>query len=272
MSHKPRTGPLTLMGALACICAPALAAAPSIHIGVSPSLGNVMVDLVGTFQSYWYDKGIYYDVAVTTDTNENLKTAVAGGGGLWNQYDLVLMDDSDVIADLTKNYASYVQGPPFVFARDQIDHLHHVAAAQLVMRRQLERVDIVDPHQAVAGRRQMVAEHSAALRMEEQAAVGLGEASGFRRKTAGGAARLLDLARPEHVAGGAALHERVPERGNALCRGPHRTAEPRLSEIMGGADPDRSAARSWRSVRRSRQQTRRLELGLDADWGTRHKR
>ena len=58
----------------------------------------------------------------------------------------------------------------------------------------------------------------------------------------------------------------------ALCRGPHRTAEPGISETLGGADADRTASRPRRCLPRSRQQPRRLELGADADGRARDQR
>ena len=62
-----------------------------------------------------------------------------------------------------------------------------------------------------------------------------------------------------------ALHEPVSQWRGAVCRGPFRAAEPRLSEIVGGADPDRPPAAARRGLPRSRQQPRRLELGVAAD-------
>ena len=52
---------------------------------------------------------------------------------------------------------------------------------------------------------------------------------------------LLDA---EHRARGSPLHEPLSERRSALCRGPHRSAEPGLSETLGGVDRDRRAARA----------------------------
>ena len=67
-------------------------------------------------------------------------------------------------------------------------------------------------------------------------------------------------------AGVAALHEPVSERRSALCRGPFRAAEPRLSEIVGSADLDRLPAGSpARLCLDLGSEPRRLELGVAAD-------
>jgi hypothetical protein len=52
-----------------------------------------------------------------------------------------------------------------------------------------------------------------------------------------------------------------------LCRRSQRAAEPRLPQTLGSVDPNRPSARARRKVSRSRQQPRRLELGLAAIGG-----
>src|SRR6202022_3890722 len=70
---------------------------------------------------------------------------------------------------------------------------------------------------------------------------GVGQAAGVRDAGPGLAARLLDPPRREYAARGAALHEPISEWRVALCRRPHRSAKPGLSQIMGSADRDWSA-------------------------------
>ncbi|MBS0447233.1 MAG: hypothetical protein JSR59_14940 [Proteobacteria bacterium] len=118
-----KTGLVTLaaVAGAAILCSTtSMAANTKIRIGAPVSLGNALVDLVGSFQAYYYLQGITYDVSVTIDSNQNLKAAVTGSKGP-DPYDLILTDDSELIHDLVTHHSSSVQGPPFVFARDQLD-------------------------------------------------------------------------------------------------------------------------------------------------------
>jgi molybdate transport system substrate-binding protein len=105
--------------ALAMSQTPAQAATITINVGASQSFANTLVDVIGTFQAYYFASNISYNVAVTVDTNANLKAAIVGT--TTPAYDLILTDDSSLIADLTTNYSGYVQGLPFVFAHDRLD-------------------------------------------------------------------------------------------------------------------------------------------------------
>src|SRR5207248_2861981 len=73
------------------------------------------------------------------------------------------------------------------------------------------------------------------------------------------------LARPRDDACRTALHKPLSQRRGPLRRGSQRAAEPRLSEAVGGAEPDRAAAGPGRDLSRSRIEPRRLELGIAAD-------
>src|SRR5207302_8626827 len=80
------------------------------------------------------------------------------------------------------------------------------------------------------------------------AAQDLGKAARLRSRTARGTARLMDLARRRDGAGGAALHQPLPQWRGRFCRRSRRTAEPRLSEALGGADSARVPPRAMRDI------------------------
>lgn len=98
----------------------AQAATITIKVGASPSLANALVDLIGTFQGYYFDNAVSYNVAVTVDSNANLKAAVLAGGTP-SPFDLILTDDSDLVAEFFRSYSAYVEGTPLPFAYDHID-------------------------------------------------------------------------------------------------------------------------------------------------------
>lgn len=122
MLRKAKILAASLTAALAFMYPTAQAATITINVGASQSLANALVDIIGTFQSYYFslDASVSYNVSVTVDSNDNLKSAVVAGGGA-APYDLILTDDSDLVGDLTKNYSAYLEGVPFIFARDRID-------------------------------------------------------------------------------------------------------------------------------------------------------
>ena len=118
-----RSARLFAAGALAAAAAatslPASAATISITVGASPSIANALVDLIGTFQSYYFDQGVSYNIAVTVDTNANLKAAAVGGAT--PAFDLILTDDAALGADLAAHYSAYLQAAPLSFATDRLD-------------------------------------------------------------------------------------------------------------------------------------------------------
>lgn len=108
-----------LVAAAATAPLPALAATITINVGASPSIANALVDLIGTFQAYYFDQGVSYNIAVTVDTNANLKAAALGGAT--PALDLILTDDTALGADLAANSSAYLQGLPLSFATDRLD-------------------------------------------------------------------------------------------------------------------------------------------------------
>jgi len=96
------------------------AATITIRIGASPSLASALVDVIGTFQAYYFASNISYNIAVTVDSNQNLKAAVTAGQTS-SSYDLILTDDIELSKDLTQNYPGFVEGLPFTFAYDRLD-------------------------------------------------------------------------------------------------------------------------------------------------------
>jgi molybdate transport system substrate-binding protein len=105
--------------AVAAVCGgTAQAATTTITVGASPSIANALVDLIGGFQAFSFASGLSYNIAVTVDTNQNLEAGIISSAT--PAFDLLLTDDVTTIADLTKNYAGYVQGAPFVFGYDTL--------------------------------------------------------------------------------------------------------------------------------------------------------
>lgn len=120
MLGKAKKFALYAASALAMMHAPAHAATITIKVGASPSLASSLVDVIGTFQAYYFGSNISYNVAVTVDSNENLKAAIVDGGQS-GPYDLILTDDSDVTDLLANSYPALVEDLPFTFAYDRID-------------------------------------------------------------------------------------------------------------------------------------------------------
>lgn len=105
--------------AAALACGSASAQTITINVGASPTLANSLVDLIGSFQSYYFGQAISYNIAVTVDSNENLKAAVINSTGT-PPFDMLLTDDAALGEDLTVNFPSLVEGTPTTFAQDAL--------------------------------------------------------------------------------------------------------------------------------------------------------
>lgn len=95
-------------------------AASTITIGVAPSFADTLNDIIGAFQDYYVTNGnLTYNVVVTIDSAENLKSNIINGGTS-GPYDLFLSSDALAPLDLYFNHSALVSGNAFPYAKGSL--------------------------------------------------------------------------------------------------------------------------------------------------------
>ncbi|ACK51585.1 hypothetical protein Msil_2663 [Methylocella silvestris BL2] len=114
LSREVKKLALGVSTALALLYSPAHAT--TIRIGATPSFSDALNDIIASFQNYYIINGnLTYNVVVTTDTTDNLKSAIVSGGAT-GPYDLFLSSGYVSPYDLATSNPTLVVGSPFRYA------------------------------------------------------------------------------------------------------------------------------------------------------------